>query len=539
MAVKYTEEQLNTVDKSFLIHLLLQQQEQLEALTKELHASNEKMQLLMEQVILGKQNRFGRSSEKMDDTDQISFREVDGSIVFFNEAEAVSDLSVSEPEDLELRSPKQSKRKGKKEADLSGLPIRRIDHYLSETELEEEFGEKGWKQLPDAISRKYHFVPAKVEVEEHHIGVYASKTDEHMVKADHPKSLLHGSLVSPSLAAAIINGKYVNAVPLYRLEQEFRRYGLQITRQHMANWCIRLGEEYLSVLYDHLHEELYSYHVIQADETPVLVNHDGRKAGSKSWMWVYRSGHLYHNRQIVLYEYQQTRNASHPREFLKGYDGICVTDGYQVYHTLEKELEELTIAGCWVHCRRRFDEALKLINKSHQKESGAFLLMKQIQAIYREEGKLNSLSSDERLKQRQAVIKPLVDAFFAYLKNIKVSRKDKFGDAVGYALNQEKYLRVFLTDGDVPIDNNASERAIRGFCIGKKNWQMIDTINGAKASAIIYSIVETAKANNLKPFDYVQYLLEEIPQHMDDTDCSFIEELLPWSEKLPAEIRKA
>lgn len=539
MAVKYTEEQLNTVDKPFLIHLLLQQQEQLEALTKELHASNEKMQLLMEQVILGKQNRFGRPSEKMDDTNQISFREVDGSIVFFNEAEAVSDLSVSEPEDLELRSPKQSKRKGKKEADLSGLPIRRIDHYLSETELEEEFGEKGWKQLPDAISRKYHFVPAKVEVEEHHIGVYASKTDEHMVKADHPKSLLHGSLVSPSLAAAIINGKYVNAVPLYRLEQEFRRYGLQITRQHMANWCIRLGEEYLSVLYDHLHEELYSYHVIQADETPVLVNHDGRKAGSKSWMWVYRSGHLYHNRQIVLYEYQQTRNASHPREFLKGYDGICVTDGYQVYHTLEKELEELTIAGCWVHCRRRFDEALKLINKSHQKESGAFLLMKQIQAIYREEGKLNSLSSDERLKQRQAVIKPLVDAFFAYLKNIKVSRKDKFGDAVGYALNQEKYLRVFLTDGDVPIDNNASERAIRGFCIGKKNWQMIDTINGAKASAIIYSIVETAKANNLKPFDYVQYLLEEIPQHMDDTDCSFIEELLPWSEKLPAEIRKA
>ena len=539
MAVRYTEEQLNSVDKSFLIHLLLQQQEQLEVLTKELHASNEKMQLLMEQVILGKQNRFGRSSEKMEDTNQICFLEVDGTIVFFNEAEAVCDLSAAEPEDLEPKSPKQPKRKGKKEADLSGLPVRRIDHYLSEAELEAEFDKKGWKQLPDAISRKYHFVPAKVEVEEHHIGVYASKTDEHMVKADHPNVLLHGSLVSPSLAAAVINGKYVNAVPLYRLEQEFQRYGLQITRQNMANWCIRLGEEYLSVLYDYLHKELYSYHVIQADETPVLVNHDGRKAGSKSWMWVYRSGHLYQNRQIVLYEYQQTRNTSHPREFLKGYDGICVTDGYQVYHTLEKELEELTIAGCWVHCRRRFDEALKLIPKSCQKESNAFLLMKQIQAIYREEGKLKDLSSDERLKQRQVVIRPLVDAFFAYLKTIKVSKKDKFGAAVGYALNQEKYLRVFLTDGDVPIDNNASERAIRGFCIGKKNWQMIDTINGAKTSAIIYSIVETAKANNLKPFNYVQYLLEEIPQHMDDRDCSFLKDLLPWSEKLPAEIRKA
>ena len=539
MAVKYTEEQLNSVDKSFLIQLLLQQQEQLEAITKELHASNEKMQLLMEQVILGKQNRFGRSSEKMEDTSQICFREIDGTIIFFNEAEAICDLNAAEPEDLELKSPKQPKRKGKKEADLSGLPVRRIDHYLSEEELEAEFGVRGWKQLPDAISRKYHFVPAKVEVEEHHIGVYASKTDEHMVKADHPKALLHGSLVSPSLGAAIINGKYVNAVPLYRLEQEFQRYDLQITRQNMANWCIRLAEEYLSILYDYLHKELYFYHVIQADETLVLVNHDGRGAGSKSWMWVYRSGHLYQKQQIVLYEYQQTRNASHPREFLKGYDGICVTDGYQVYHTLEKELEELTIAGCWVHCRRRFDEALKLIPKSYQKESNAFLLMKQIQAIYREEGKLNDLSSDERLKQRQAVIKPLVDAFFAYLKTINVSKKDKFGDAVGYALNQEKYLRVFLTDGDVPIDNNASERAIRGFCIGKKNWQMIDTIHGAKSSAIIYSIVETAKANNLKPFDYVQHLLEEIPKHMNDKDCSFLEDLLPWSEKLPAGIRKA
>ena len=539
MAVNYTEEQLNNVDKSFLIQLLLQQQEQLNALTKELHASNEKMQLLMEQVILGKQNRFGRSSEKMEDTSQICFREVNGTIVFFNEAEAVCDLNAAEPEDLELKSPKQPKRKGKKEADLSGLPVRRIDHYLSAEELEAEFGVRGWKQLPDAISRKYHFVPAKVEVEEHHIGVYASKTDEHMVKADHPKTLLHGSLVSPSLGAAIINGKYVNAVPLYRLEQEFQRYGLQITRQNMANWCIRLAEEYLSILYDYLHKELYFYHVIQADETPVLVNHDGRKAGSKSWMLVYRSGHLYQKRQIVLYEYQQTRNASHPREFLKGYDGICVTDGYQVYHTLEKELEELTIAGCWVHCRRRFDEALKLIPKSYQKESNAFLLMKQIQAIYREEGKLKDLSSDERLKQRQAVIKPLVDAFFAYLKTINVSKKDKFGDAVGYALNQEKYLRVFLTDGDVPIDNNASERAIRGFCIGKKNWQMIDTIHGAKSSAIIYSIVETAKANNLKPFDYVQHLLEEMPKHMDDRDCSFLENLLLWSEKLPEGTRKA
>ena len=538
MAVKYTEEQLNNVDKSFLILLLLQQQEQLESVTRELHDTNEKMQKLMEQLVLSQKERFGRSSEKMTDGGQICFMEVDGTIVFFNEAEAVCDLNQEEPVELAVAVPKQPKRKGKKEADLSGISVKRIDHYLSEEELTAEFGAGGWKQLPDAISKRYNFIPAKVEVEEHHIGVYAGKTDEHMVKAPHPKGLLHGSLVSPSLAAAIINGKYVNAVPLYRLEQEFLRYGLAITRQNMANWCIRLGEEYLSVLYDYLHKELYSYHVIQADETPVLVNRDGRKAGSKSYMWVYRSGHLYTDKQIILYEYQLTRNASHPRQFLKDFSGICVTDGYQVYHTLEKEKEDLTIAGCWVHCRRRFNDALNTIPKAVQKHSESFLLMKQIQAIYREEGKLKELSSEERLKQRQVVVQPLVDAFFAYLKKLNVSSKDKFGEAVSYALNQERYLRVFLTDGDVPMDNNASERAIRGFCIGKKNWQMIDTINGAKTSAIIYSIVETAKANNLKPYDYVQYLLEEIPKHMDDADRSFIKNLLPWSENLPAGIRK-
>ena len=170
----------------------------------------------------------------------------------------------------------------------------------------------------------------------------------------------------------------------------------------------------------------------------------------------------------------------------------------------------------------------------------AYLVMKQIQAIYREEGKLSKLSSSERLMQRQLVINPLVDALFVYLKKMEptVPSSGKLRTAYTYILNQENYLRVFLEDGDVPIDNNASERAIRGFCIGKKNWQMIDTIQGAHASAIIYSIAETAKANNLKPYDYFQYLLEVIPKHMDDTDRSFLDDLLPWSPNLPERIRK-
>ena len=352
MTFKYTEEQLNTLDKSLLVQLFLGMQDQVEELTRQTAALNDKMQLMMEQIVLSNKKQFGRSSEKMSDTAQICFMEVDGKIVFFNEAEAVCDLDAPEPEDLELRPEKKKKQSGKKNADIAGLPVNRIDHYLTADQLTAEFGENGWKQLPDAIAKRYRFIPAKVEIDEHHIGVYASKTDDHMIKAPCPKGLLHGSLVSPSLAAAIMNGKYVNAVPLYRLEKEFERYGLSITRQNMANWMIRLGEEYLGIMYDYLHQLMYDYHVIQADETPVLVHRDGRPAGSKSYMWVYRTGFMYKDRQIVLYEYQKTRNASHPRTFLKDYAGICVTDGYQVYHTVEKELEDLTIAGCWVHYPR-------------------------------------------------------------------------------------------------------------------------------------------------------------------------------------------
>lgn len=229
--------------------------------------------------------------------------------------------------------------------------------------------------------------PVKITVDEHHIGVYADKEDGHMKRASHPKGLLPSSSVTPLLAAAVMNGNYVNAVPLYRLEKEFERYGLAITRQNMVNWMIRLVDEYLWVMYDYLHMKLYGFHVIQADETPVLVNKDGRPAGSKSFMWV--------------------------------------------------------------HCRRKFDEALKAVPKAAQKESLSYLTIKQIQAVYREEDKLKELKPEDRLKQRQVVIKPLVDALFAYLKsNERKAGTAKLKQAVTYALNQEKYLRIFLEDGE-------------------------------------------------------------------------------------------
>lgn len=532
MASKYTEEQLNSLDRETLARLFLSQQEQLENI-------DHTLQLVLEQMADLKRHRFGRSSEKHETEGQVSFMEVDGKIVFFNEPEAVAaEESTEEPENVSRTRPK--KKQGKREEYLDGIPVVVVEHSMMDGELEDKFGKDGWKQLPDEVYRRYRFTPAKIEVEEHHVKVYAGKETEEVIKAPHPQTLLRGSLVSPSLEAAVINAKYVNAVPLYRQEQEFERYGLHISRQNMANWTIQCADRYLAVLYDYLHEKLYGYHVLQADETPVLVNKDGRPAGSKSYMWVYRTGRMYTERQVVLYEYQKTRNASHPREFLKDFNGVCVTDGYQVYHTIEGEREDLRIAGCWSHARRRFDEAVKALPKAKQKDSRAYLALTMIQAIYREEKQLKDLPAEERKNRRQLSVKPLVEAYFTWVReNLpKVPQKSKTWEGFNYSLNQEKYLKVFLDDGEVPMDNNAAEQSIRGFCIGKKNWVMIDTIAGAKSSAIIYSIAETAKANNLKPYDYFEFLLTEIPKHLDDTDRSFLDDLLPWSPSLPENCRK-
>ena len=533
MALEYTEKKLNSLDKETVIQLFLSQQEQLRQI-------DHNLQLVLEQMADLKRHRFGRSSERHETEDQISFMEVNGKIVFFNEAEAAAAEEPSEVTETATRQ-RPKKRQGKREEDLSGLPVVVIEHSMPEEELEELFGKDGFKQLPDEVYHRYGFTPAKVEVEEHHVKVYAGKKTDEIVRAPHPESLLKGSLVSPSLEAAVMNAKYVNAVPLYRQEQEFERYGLHISRQNMANWTIQCADRYLAVLYDYLHEKMYGYHVLQADETPVLVNKDGRPAGAKSFMWVYRTGRMYIDRPIVLYEYQKTRNASHPREFLKDFSGICVTDGYQVYHTIENEREDLKIAGCWSHARRRFDEAVKALPKAKQKDSRAYLALTMIQAIYREEKLLKDLPAEERRIRRQLSVRPLVEAYFTWAKENapKVPQKSKTWEGFSYSINQEKYLKVFLDDGEVPMDNNAAEQSIRGFCIGKKNWVMIDTVAGAKSSAIIYSIAETAKANSLKPYDYFEYLLTEIPKHLDDTGRSFLDDLLPWSPNLPANCRKS
>ena len=526
----YTADELNNADRDELIGIILSLQENIARMTQN-------QELILEQTAILRGQRFGRHSEKMN--------VIDGQMsLFFNEPEATASepgAQAEEPEFEEVVIRRKKKQKGKREDDLTGMPVTVIKHEMSEEELRAAFPDGKYKRLPDEVYKRLEFHPASFEVKEHHVAVYAGMDNETIVKAQRPKDLLRGSIVTPSLEAAIINGKYVNSLPLYRMEQEFKRNDVNLNRQNMANWTIQCADRYLAVLYDYLHKLLYQYHVLQADETPVEVTKDGRGAGSKSYMWIYRTGKSYAE-TIVLYEYQKDRKEDHPEEFLKGFQGVCVTDGYQAYHALEEKTAGLTIAGCWAHARRKYADALKAIkDKEERKDTLAYDALKQIGSVYKLDNELAGLTPKERQHRRQLELKPLVDAYFEWVKKHQgeVLPKSQTGKAFAYSINQEKYLRVFLEDGEVPLDNNATESTLRGFCIGKHNWRLIDTVRGAKSSAIIYSITETAKANNLKVYEYVEYLLTEIPKHEDGTNLDFLEDLLPWSPNLPERCRKS
>lgn len=527
---KYTEEQLNTCSKEMLITLLLSMQDQMEQL-------NQNFEKLVEQLAVANHQRYGRSSEKLSVIDgQLTLDDL-----IFNEAEALTDTTyVLEPTEEQVLSKRSSRPSGKREADLKELPVEIISHEMSEDQLTAIFGANGWKRLPDEVFKRIKVQPAIYKVEEHHVAVYAGRDNETIVKADRPKSLLRNSLVSPSLGASIMNAKYTNGLPLYRISQEFERNGLHISRQVMANWMIQLADRYLGIVYDRLHEQLLGYHVLQADETPVKVSKDGRPANSQSYMWVYRTGKYYKSTPIILYDYQKTRSHEHPKQFLKGFEGLVVTDAHSAYGKLDREHEELSFTACWAHARRRYSDALKALPKGKKdaaaKQTVAYEALTRIAAIYHLDNELSELSPKERQRKRKLMIEPLVEAYFAWIKEIKQENSliaGKTLDGIHYSLNHEKALRMFLEDGEVPLDNNATEGALRSFCLHKHAWKLIDTIDGAKSSAIIYSIVETAKANHLHPFRYLEFLLETLKDHQDDKDRSFIDDLLPWSTKLP------
>lgn len=530
-----TREQLNSIDKDTLITMFLSMAQQMDEQTELIKGLKLQVETLSEKLMLSNTRRFAPSTESsLTEGEQLSICSMG-----FNEAESLKEEGTAqEPQMEEVTGYRRKKKAGKRQEDLSGYPVEKIFHELSEEELKENFPD-GCTNLPDEVYKKLEMIPSTFKVMEHHIRVYKGK-DGRIVKAQRPKEMLSNSIATPSLVAAIINGKYVNAVPLYRQEQEYKRNDVAISRQTMANWCITTSERYLSLMVERLKKELLQSHVIHADETPVRVVKDGREGMHKNYMWVYRSGQLCRAHPIVIYDHQKSRKADAPRQMLQGFGGKLVCDGYQVYHGMEDEMEALTVAGCWAHARRPFAEVVKSLGKEKAKGTAAYEALLQIEQIYRKDNELLKLPAKERKRKRRLLVKPLVDGFFEWAKEerSRVLSSSKTADGIKYCINQEKYLRTFLTDPQVPLDNNPAEQAIRPFCVGKKNWVLMDTIHGAQASAILYSLAETAKANDLKPYNYFKHLLTEIPKHMDDTDLEFLEELLPWSKALPDECRK-
>ena len=556
--MQLSDKQLNNLDKTALIIIVSSLQDQLQVLQSQLDHThtqldqanaklsdnNRQIELLTEQIRLMNQRVFGRKTESA------TSRQIDGQLSLFdtpqfeafNEAEYLKKDQLKEPEITEVIIPTYRRKKtlGKREADLAGLPARIMHHKLSEEELAQKFPD-GYKELPEEVYKRLHIIPETFIVDEHHVHIYASKkNDGTIVKAKRPKDLFRNSIATPSLVASIINGKYTNAIPLERQARAHKDNGIALSTNTMANWVIKSSDEYLSLIYDRLHELIYDSKVIHADETPTKVmriENTKIKNGKKTYMWVYRNRPLRGTHPIVLFDWQPSRRADHPREFLRDFSGIVITDGYQVYHKLGRERQDLTVAGCWVHARRPFAEFIKAVDEETASKTVARQAYDMITEIMHIDNTLDDLSAADRKKQRRLLLSGKVDAYFAWVKESysRLLRNSKIGKALAYSINQEVYLRVFLSDGNVPMDNNYAEQAIRPFTIGRKNFVLIESSNGANASAILYSLVETAKANMVNTYEYFNLLLTEIPKHMDDKDLKFIDELLPWSPRIQQE----
>ena len=538
---KISDTELKKLSKAAVIALYTQMSESLETLSKQneyIQKQNEKLSKqiddLTEKLAILTMQRFGKKTET---AGQLSF-DLENQCIL-NEAEKLTENGIPAEPEFEEVIVKRKKQKGKWDIDLKDLEVEIVNHERTEEELEKEFPD-GWHNLEDDIYRELMYIPAKFKVLEHHVKVYAgNRGTGTIIRADKPKRLLDHSLLTPELAAAVFNAKYVNAVPLNRLSEEFLRNDVNISRQNMAGWMISLAEYYLEPIHEKMKEYILDSGYIHCDETPFTMPEH-----SKEYMWVFHSPGGKDNYPVYLYEYLGSRDGKVIAQYLKGYKGVLITDGYQPYHTLSKKEESIRVAGCWAHARRKYAEIIKTVKKgAHLSpvQEVAAEAVKRIDAMYHLDNKFKESSAGERLDNRKQSVRPLVDAYFAWVKtqNEKVSGSSKLTTALSYSISQEEYLRAFLEDPEIPLDNNDAERSIRSFCVGKHSWHIIDSIKGAKSSALLYSIAESAKANNLKPYEYFSYLLTELVKHpRGNVPDDVLKKLMPWSKDIPANCRK-
>jgi transposase len=485
-----------------------------------------------EQLKLNKKRMFGASSEKTFEP-----LEADGQLNMFNEAEAER-VPINPEPTVETITYKRKKQKGQREEVLKNLPVETIEYTLDDTTCS-KCGEP-LHVMSKEIRRELKIIPAQVKVIEHITYVYSCRNCEKngieatIVTTPSPKGLIPKSLVSSSVMAYIMNQKFVNAMPLYRQEQELKRMDVLLSRQTLSNWMIN-GAKILKPITDRLHEILVSKDILHADETTLEVlcepNHP---AQTNSYMWLYKTSR--YDNPIVIYDYQEGRSGDFPKKFLNGFKGYLHVDGYVGYHKLESDVK---LSACWAHVRRKFDEALTVLPEKNP-QSAATIGLQYCNKLFEIEREIHDFSSEKRKIVRREQSEPVTEAFFAWAEteSFKVLPKSAIGMAIAYSLKLKKHLLTFLEDERLEISNNSAERSIKPFVIGRKNWLFCNTPGGAKSSAIIYSIIETAKENKLKPYEYLKFIFDKL-QIIDSTNIKEIDKILPWSAEIPLSCKMA
>jgi transposase len=500
---------------------------EVEALRARLAAREERLQLVEEENRWLKAQLFARSSEKSPAEE----RNADQAWLF-NEAEALARAAESVPQSITVPAHERGKR-GRKKIDAT-LPRVQVVHDLPEAQKVCPEHGVALVRFGEETSEQLDYQPAKVRVIRNIRPKYSCPCCSKVTIAPVPAQILPKSLATPSLLAHIATAKFVDGIPLYRQEGQFDRLGIPLGRATQAGWMIRLGGECVVPLVNLLNDHLLEAPLIHSDETRLQVLKSGKAPTSDHWMWVRAAGPP--GRRIVLFDYDASRSGAVPKRLLEGYRGILLTDGYEAYANVAESLG-LVHAGCWVHVRRKFDEARKT-QSTHSSTGGhARMALDMIRELYAIERALwdhdQRITPEHRVRVRAELSAPIVAKFHAWLEALapQVLPQSLLGKAVLYTLGQWRKLIVFLAHGEVPLDNNRCENAIRPFVVGRKGWLFSDTVKGAIASANLFSIVETAKANGVEPHAYLSLLFERLPYARSVED---FEALLPWNVQIPA-----
>jgi transposase len=499
---------------------LLEQERQ-----SELRARDERIEALIEQLRLLKAQVYGRSSEKRS-AEEFS---PDQARLLFNEVEAIAHTPAASASAESLSIPAHSRKKSGRKALPSDLPRIELIHDLPQEQKHCSHDGAALTVIDKEESEQLDYVPAKLRVIRHIRLKYGCPCCKQGVKlAPTPTQLFPKSNATPALLAHITTAKYVDGTPLHRQEAQFARMGVDLPRATMARWMIQLGGEHLVPLINLMQEQMLSASLIHMDETSVQVLKSDKAPTADHWMWVRASGPP--GKRLVLYDYDPSRGGTIPKRLLEDFAGVLLTDGYEAY-AAAVTAHSLTHAGCWAHVRRKFEEARKVQSQS---DSRARIALDDIGRLYGIERHLRehaeSLSDEHRLQIRHAQSAPIVAELHRWLTAMssEVLPQSALGKAIAYALTQWPKLIVFLDRADVPLDNNRCENAIRPFVIGRKNWLFSDTQAGAQASANLYSLIETAKANGIEPHAYLTWLYAQLPHA---TRLEHVEALLPWNVK--------